>query len=195
MRITWRAALISLVAGSLSLLRVTVGDALVAGQGAAQRRFDPLGEGGEIRLAVERDIDRAAHQGRAAKAGQDCAGKPLDRDAPAIDEARGCALDKQWRIVAEIDRLRGWSQTIWIAPLPLIQAPCPLRSPPRPLCPRQSHPRLPKAQSNGTPTRCRAPSGPSTRLPEASLDSYCDHRPFPNANNAGGMWRQCGAGG
>jgi hypothetical protein len=25
-------------------------------------------------------------------------------------------------------------------------------------------------------------------------DSYCEHRPFPEGNNAGGMWHQCGAG-
>ena len=105
MRITWRAALVSPVGGSLSVLRVTCGDALVAGQRAAQRRLDPLGQGGEIGFAVERDIDRAAHQRGAAKPGQDRAGKPLDGDAAAIDEAGGRAIDKQWRLIAEIDRL------------------------------------------------------------------------------------------
>ena len=47
---------------------------------------------------------------------------------------------------------------------------------------------------NGTPSeRCRASPDASTRLPTALFDSDRDHRPFPDANNAGGMWRQCGA--
>ena len=67
MRITWRAALVSPEAGSLSVLRVDLRGALGAGEGAAQRRLDPLGQRGEIRFAVERDIDRAAHQRGAAQ--------------------------------------------------------------------------------------------------------------------------------
>ena len=118
-------------AGSLSLLRGHGGDALVAGQRAAQRRLDPLGQRREIGLAVERDKDGAAHQRGAAQAGQDRAGEPLDGDAAAVDQAGRRAIDQQWRFVAEIDRLCGCSQTIWIAPSALIQAPCPLRSPPR----------------------------------------------------------------
>ena len=58
--------------------------------GAAQRALDPLGHGGEIGLAVERRKNGAAHQGRAADAGQDRAGKPLHRDAAAIDRRRRC---------------------------------------------------------------------------------------------------------
>ena len=51
--------------------------------------FDPLRDGGEIGLAVERRKNGAAHQGRAAKAGQDRAAEPLHRDAAAIDDAAG----------------------------------------------------------------------------------------------------------
>ena len=79
--------------------------AFIAGQGAAQRRLDPLGKGREIGLAVERDIDRPAHQRGAAERGQDRARKPLDGDAAAVDQTRRCAIDKQWRFVAEFDRL------------------------------------------------------------------------------------------
>ena len=79
--------------------------ALAAGQRAAQRRLDALGQGGEIGLAVERDIDRAAHQRGAAQRGQDRAGKPLNGDAAAVDDRGGRAVDKQWRFIAEIDRL------------------------------------------------------------------------------------------
>ena len=47
--------------------------------------------------------------------------------------------------------------------------------------------------ARGAPQR-RSPAdaGASTWLP-GTLDSNCDHWPYPDANNAGGMWRQCGA--
>src|ERR1043165_1451613 len=35
--------------------------------------------------------------------------------------------------------------------------------------------------------------GASALVLSALLDSDCDHRPFPERNNAGGMWRECGA--
>ena len=111
----------------MSVLRVDLRDALGAGERAAQRGFDALRNGGEIRLAVERDIDGAAHQGCAAKAGENGAGKPLNGDAAAIDDASVRTVDEQRRLVAEINRLRRSTLTIWIAPLALIQAPCPLR--------------------------------------------------------------------
>ena len=104
MRITWRAALASPERGSLSVLRAVCATRS-AGEGAAQRRLDPFGQGGEVRLAVERDVDRAAHQRGAAEPGEDRAGEPLNGDAAAIDDADGRAVDKQWRFVAEIDRL------------------------------------------------------------------------------------------
>jgi hypothetical protein len=50
----------------------------------------------------------------------------LDGNAAAVDQARGRAIDQQWRLVAEIDRFLARPQTIWIAPSALIQAPCPL---------------------------------------------------------------------
>ena len=104
MRITWRAAFISPDGGSLSVLRATA-RRVRRRQRAAQRRLDPLGQGGEIRLAVERDIDGAAHQRGAAQAGQDRAGKPLNGNAAAVDQRWRRAVDKQWRLIAEIDRL------------------------------------------------------------------------------------------
>ena len=96
------------------------------GEGAAQRRLDPLGQRGEVRLAVERNENGAAHQRGAAQAGENRAGEPLNGNATAIDQSDRRAVHQQWRFVAEIDRLSGWSQTIWIAPSALIQAPCPL---------------------------------------------------------------------
>ena len=78
--------------------------------GAAQRALDALRHGGEIGFAVERRKNGAAHQGRAADAGQDRAGKPLHRDAAAIDHAAGAAIDRKRRLVAEIDgRIRSGS--------------------------------------------------------------------------------------
>ena len=52
------------------------------------------------------DENGAAHQGRAAQAGQDRAGKPLYRDAPAIDQAAALAIDRKRRLIAELDRRR-----------------------------------------------------------------------------------------
>ena len=72
-----------------------VGD--VAG-GAAQRGLDAFRHGREIGLAVERRENGAAHQGRAAKAGQDRAAEPLDGDAAAIDQIAGLAVDRQRRL-------------------------------------------------------------------------------------------------
>ena len=67
MRITWRAALVSPEARKLVGLAGDRCGAFVAGERAAQRRLDPLGQGGEIGFAVERDVDRAAHQRGAAQ--------------------------------------------------------------------------------------------------------------------------------
>ncbi len=163
-------------------------DAFVAGERAAQRGFDPLRQGGEIRFAVERDVDRAAHQRGAAEPGEDRTGEPLHGDAAAVDDAAGRAVDQQRGIIAEIDRLRCCPQTIWIAPFALIQAPCPLRSPPRNV---RGSPTLTPLVACTTQQRWRAQRGTSTRLP-GTLDSYCDHWPYPDAKNAGGMWRECG---
>ena len=96
---TWRAALVSPAGGSRSALRVALVDAVgdVAG-GAAQRGFDALRHGREIGLAVERRENGAAHEGRAAKTGQDRAAEPLDRDAAAIDQIARLAVDRQRRL-------------------------------------------------------------------------------------------------
>ena len=64
-----------------------------AADGAAQRAFDPLGNGGEVGLAVERRKNGAAHQSRAAHAGENRAGEPLHRDATAIDDVAVAAVD------------------------------------------------------------------------------------------------------
>ena len=83
---------------------------------AAQGTFHALGHGREMRLAVERRENGAAHQGRAAQAGQDRSGKPLGRDAAAIDRDAGAAIDGQRRLVAKID-------AIDLAPWPRCRAP------------------------------------------------------------------------
>ncbi len=58
-----------------------------------------------MRFTIERCEDGAAHEGRAAKTGQDRAGKPLCGDAAAVDDAVRLAVDGQRRLVAEVDRI------------------------------------------------------------------------------------------
>ena len=55
-------------------------------------------------FAVQRRENRAAHQGRAAQAGEDRAGKPLDGDATAVDVGVRVAVDRQRRFIAEVER-------------------------------------------------------------------------------------------
>ena len=107
---------------------------------AAQRCFDALRHGGEIGLAVERCENGAAHEGSAAKTGQDRAAEPLDRDAAAVDQAAGLAVDGQRRLVAEIDVLGLQARSNCPASFALIQARRPLR-------PRAVHatPKVPNA--------------------------------------------------
>ena len=100
-RTTWRAPLDSPAGGSLSALRAPASRSTRA----AQRALDALRQRREMRLAVERCEDGAAHEGRAAKAGQDRAGKPLRRNATAVDDAMRLAVDRQRRLVAEVDRI------------------------------------------------------------------------------------------
>ena len=88
---------------------------------AAQRHLDPFGQRGEIGFAVERRENGAAHQSSAAQCGQDRAGKPLHRNAAAIDEAAVAAVDRQRRFVAEIDGL-GSPRSICAARPCLVQA-------------------------------------------------------------------------
>ena len=82
-RMTWRERLISPAGGRRSLLR---GQAALSAPMRRATRSRRAPAGGEIGLAVERRENGAAHQGRAAQAGQDRAGKPLHRDAAAIDQ-------------------------------------------------------------------------------------------------------------
>ena len=97
-----------------------IGDPLAdAADGAAQRGFHALRHGSEIGLAVERRENGAAHEGRAAQTGQNGAAEPLHGDAAAVDQAGGLAVDRQRRLVAEIDVLG--LETISAASFALIQ--------------------------------------------------------------------------
>ena len=60
---------------------------------ASQGIFHAFGQCCKMRFAVERRENGAAHQGRAAQAGQDRSGKPLGRDAAAIDGDAGAPID------------------------------------------------------------------------------------------------------
>src|SRR5207244_13618038 len=73
--------------------------------GPAQRKLNALRHGCEIGLTVERSEHRATHERRAAKASQNCSGKPLHGDAAAIDWPTRLAIDRQWRLVTEVKRL------------------------------------------------------------------------------------------
>jgi len=59
---------------------------------------------------------------------------------------------------------------------------------------RRGPPQLPQCLCPQNASRSGAPR---FRLRQRArlqlLDSCCDHRPFPERNNAGGMWRECGA--
>ena len=105
MRKACRATLGSMSAGRRSVLRNAVEAFADARDRAAQHVFDLLGSGGEIGLAVERRENGAAHQSRAAQAGQDRAGKPLHRKPAPIDQAARAAVHRKRRLVAEIDDL------------------------------------------------------------------------------------------
>ena len=85
------------------------------GDRAAQHAVGALRHGREMRFAVKRRENGAAHQGRAAQAGQDRSGKPLRRDTTAIDGDAGAAIDGERRLVAEID-------AIGLAPQPICAA-------------------------------------------------------------------------
>src|SRR5207244_1413919 len=133
-----------------------------AGDRAAQRRLDAFREGGEIGLAVERRIDRAAHQRGAAEAGQHGACKPLHGYAATIEHAAGATFSKQRRVIAEIDSIRLGSP-IWAAQLAVVQdavpcAYCRAHSPYVPATPWQPQDNPPQR----VVARCRADPGPST---------------------------------
>ena len=109
-----------------------------AGRRAAQRGFHPLRNGGEVGLAVERRENGAAHEGRAAQAGQDRAAEPLHRDAAAVDQPAALAVDGQRRLVAEIDVLGLQARSICAAPFAVIQDRRPLHPPARRAVPRNT---------------------------------------------------------
>ena len=91
--------------GSRSLLRVAgeaIGD---AAERAAQRAPRPARARWRNWSRRRASENGAAHESRAAKSGQDRAGKPLHRDAAAIDQTAGAAINRKRRLVAEIDRL------------------------------------------------------------------------------------------
>jgi hypothetical protein len=67
----------------------------------------------------------AAHEGRAANAGQDRAGEPLDRNSAAVDHAAGAAIDRERRLVAEIGRLGVRARSVRAAQITLIQSSSP----------------------------------------------------------------------
>ena len=191
MRITWRAAFVSL--GGRQLVALARAIAATRSLPSAPRSAASTRSGRAAKLASPSSamINGAAHQRGAAQAGQDRAGKPLDGDAAAVDEAGRRAVDR-----AMAARCRDRS-ALTLPANDLDRAVC--------LDPSALSPPLTARASRGSPTRSprpkstardgtmRAPTrGASTRLPKLS-DSNCDHWPFPDTNNAGGMWHQCGA--
>src|SRR5262249_4647180 len=72
---------------------------------------------------IKRRENGAAHEGRTAQAGENGAAEPLHRDATTVDQPRALAVDRQRRLVAEIDALGLQARTDCSAPLALIQSP------------------------------------------------------------------------
>src|SRR5438874_2175531 len=98
-----------------------------AGRGGAQRRFDTFRHGREIGFPVERRKNGAAHQGSAAKPGENGAAEPLHGDAAPVHEPAGFPVDRQRRLVAELDALGLQARAKDNASLAVVQSP---RSPP-----------------------------------------------------------------
>ena len=188
-------------AGRRQPVALAVGE-LVADRadGAAQRALDPLRHGGEIGFAVERGKNGAAHQGRAADAGQDRAGKPLHRNAAAIDDAAGAAIDRKRRLVAEIDgRIRSGS----VCARPgVIQTSSPLHSRSRLERTQDTAASIDpmtvesRRRHDAVALASRSMTGTGERLGSlATLNGAPLGRPdFPIASkNVRGMWLKCGA--
>ena len=164
--------------------------------GAAQHALDPLGHGREIGFAVERSKNGAAHESRAANAGQDRAGKPLRRDAAAVDHAAGPAVDRKRRLVAEIDRLGIGPPTVGAAQPTVVQSSSPA------LAVARSAYVVSRNRMIGT-NRIRRSDTMPCRL--ASVNRQDWRRAAPDATlngapllrfhpkNGGGMWLKCGA--
>ena len=127
-RMTWRAALASPGGGRRSALRVALATRSTTPPTAPRSGLYALGHGGEVGLAVEGRENGAAHQGGAAQAGENGAAEPLDGDAVAVHQAAALAVDRQRRLVAEIDALGLPARSTYAASFALIQA----RRPPPP---------------------------------------------------------------
>src|SRR4029077_14372056 len=97
----------------------------------SQGSFHTLRHGGEVGLAIEGCKNGPAHEGGAAKAGEDDAAEPLHRNAAAIHQPGALAVDRQRRLVAEIDLLGLQTRTPRRVPFALLQARHPLRPRPR----------------------------------------------------------------
>ena len=198
---TWRAKLGSSAVGSRSLLRETPSLSVADAERAAQRHLDALRQRGEIGFAVERRENGAAHESGAAKRGQDRAGKPLHRDAAAIDEAAGAAVDRQRRLVAELDGL-GLPRSIAPRDREWLQARRPLR-----LRSKMARPQPQQPTRRGRPLESRPdtmPVGPwpvndGPRTGDLRLTAAADRPPLRipslefEAKDDAGIWPQCGA--
>src|SRR3981081_324973 len=105
-------------------------------------------------LGVRGAENGAAHQGRPAQAGQDRAAEPLDGDAPAIDPDAGLAVDRQRRLVTEVDSRRIVARPVRAAPAHMVQVrrPLPARD-----SARTALPVPPPAREPGPPHATRHP--------------------------------------
>src|SRR5262249_49082167 len=102
-----------------------------AADGATQGAFHAFRHGGEICLSVESRKNGPAHEGRAAKTGENDAAEPLDRNAATVHQPAALAVDRQRRLVAEIDVHDPQPRPQRRVSLALLQARHPLRPRPR----------------------------------------------------------------
>ena len=137
-RITWRANVGSSAVGRRSLLCAPFSAPPPSAPRSATSTRS--GKRREIGFAVERRENGAAHESSAAESGQDRAGKPLHRNAAAIDEAARAAVDRQRRLIAELDGV-GLSRSNCAARPCLVQARRPLRLGSKEACRNQTCPR------------------------------------------------------
>ena len=119
------AGAVGFAGGRQPVALARAGELVAAADRAAHDVFDAVGQRGEIGFAVERRENGAAHQSSAAQAGENRAGKPLRRDAAAIDRIAGAAVHRKRRLVAEIDRLVIQPRPVVGAPPSVIQSPSP----------------------------------------------------------------------
>ncbi len=128
-------------------------------------RFGALGRRREMRLAVEGCENGASHQGGAAQAGEDRAGKPADRHPAPVEVLARPAVDRQRRFVAELDRTGLLSRCLYpLGPLAVIQN---ARSP------------VPAAQPLEPPPPSRPSSRPETTCGSSRYALRAGARPAP----------------